>query len=189
MKFLSVAVENGKDRDYLWGIDLKTNQFVYCELLDSIKEKLTAIGDVLVFKEEYLKGSHEVKTIDQIEIEKSSRDTMINILNSMASYPACVEQIFVKNNVLKIRRINGLEKIGNRVTANVDFCGIEGQYKAIINDAKWVNFWKNESDKAITNENLILALNDIKNRFLILDYRQQFFGNELVFSGMVVDYG
>ena len=41
----------------------------------------------------------------------------------------------------------------------------------------------------VLDNDYIEWIHDIKNRFLILDYRQQFFGNELVFSGMVVDYG
>ncbi len=189
MKLLTVAIERKKTKEFLWGIDTKTMQFFYTELLDEVREKNKSVGDVLIFKEEMVKGTHELKLNGPLEIETNDRDYLINTLDCMASYPACIKERFVKSNVLKIRKIHNLERFGDRVDATIEIYGIDGQYKAKINDSKWVNFWKDSSSGEMNERDFIDVVNRMKSVYLILDFTQTFFGNELVFSGMVLEFG
>ncbi|WP_248402978.1 hypothetical protein [Butyrivibrio fibrisolvens] len=189
MKLLTVAIEKKEKKEFIWGIDSKTKQFFYVEMCDVIKEKMKSIGDYLIFKERVIKGTHELQIIKLLEIESNARVNLINTLNCMATYPACLRDHFVKNNVIKIREIHALERLGEAVAAKIEICGIEGIYNAIINDSKWVNFWNDSSSSEINEKKIVDAINSMKNIYMILDFDQTFFGNELIFSGMVVEYG
>ena len=144
MDFLTVSIESKGMEEYLWGINLKSMQFIYIKMDDNIRKANFKLGDVLSFSEKYCgQNRHEFTVDGEINVEKRGRDALYNILEFKALYPIGLLEQTEQDRVLKIESVKDIIP-GELIYMYVKVFGLAETYKVVLTDAKWIAYWKNK---------------------------------------------
>ncbi len=187
MDFLTVSIETNGMEEYLWGINLKSMQFIYFKIDDKIRKEKFKLGDVLSFEEEYCgRNKHEYAIAGDIKVKERDRESLYNILELKASYPIGLLKQSKQDRVLKIEYVKNVI-LSDKIYLIVKVYGVNGIYKVLLSDSKWVSYWNNKYFEKDVDGTLNF-LNHVRDKYLILDYSDYGLETEIHSCGLVLNY-
>lgn len=187
MKALTLSIQNAENGIYLWVINLSSFILEKCFLNRNSVLFEGNIGDCIEIRGKYVSSRYPIIDVEEISVLGRCDIDVKRLLEYKSANPTAIKENGITGRIMKLDSIEDIKLNGTRADLDAIFFGLEGAvYRVILNDARWVSFWKDEKDDLKSyEESTLKSFNSLKNVYFILDYEQPSNGTALVCGGMV----
>lgn len=187
MLIISLAIQLSNSGKFIWGIECNTNMVTKIQIPVNV-DFTGRSGNILNMEVEHT-GAHypEYKAISINGVDEEKQFDLKKLLTYKAAYPCGLDGDTRKGRIAKIRSIESLVVVNDRIEMKAYLYGKKELHELTIYDARWIEFWKNNFDDfSKYSMHIVNHINKQNDAFVILDYEQSNKGFKQICGGLVI---